>query len=1156
MITALDPGTYVNIVDGEHEREYGTIVRTIPRQVDVRVTGIRELVRMDLCSVSVAETGDQQLQPSVSTVNPPISSNDNDWSRLSATSTAVSPPPARVISPSPSESDSDDDSTHARAEPYDPIIHPTGSPIRVVRGSYKGRQGKIGHPTNKMVYVQLETPLETKRISQKNVVIMTTSNVQQPRNTGRLRIPDRGVPEEVSSDATTVNASSSLPRNATIANRHPRFVTPDSSPSRSSNLNELHFVPYDPTLHPAGTPARIVKGSYKGRQGAIDRPTSKMVYIQLEAPVEMKRISQESVVIATTVPQPCNESQPAASHREVEVSSAASTVNASSCSPRCDATVANGRPRIVTPDSSPSRSSIVNESPPQSDEARSNQPSAFQDALEIASIHSYSSVTNSMVTADSELYEEAVSVSTIVENESPSRGVETRSDEPSMFDDALEIVSLHSIFSNDNSMVTAESEIYEDAVSVSSIVSMDTDVFDLEDEAGVTNSEYNFASENTIEVEQDWSNEDGFFDAMSDMESPSEPATAEQSPADKLNQYENRSDRTNEPRTLYSRIKRNQRSCQNVETASTERATTPCYSSQDDFRERSRTPQSSHRNNSSANNSPVPVAALNWRVEGRDSPPLDFAGIEIEKISLLPLGLPSSKHRTFTHQFFGSRTLAVDLPIPRSTTKARDIDVPPELEWHGRHYSLLCTKGHQESTQNIRNGGPRARVTLHYVAVSGPGLQSFDLQEELNKIGDFAALAPHKAAARLELLQSPAMSSNIKERELLILDDLSSDDFEEIDEECGIGCGYVPRGYIRRLLGNHAVGKRTTSLQVRIFAPRLGVIKGVLEEKAGITKIQIRPSMIKVPPSRTVGEDWACLLVTNRFPSSTNVNVAKILRGEPTPASFTDDVRRQRLKPMVPRIWEGLGVPRGISRRYVQASSTPEHLQHAFVGGVADPTGGYIPEGHVFVPGMAHFQRDVLFVTRCPCIEPEDGHLLPVVTSKPAGMPQEEWNRLNEQHFGTIIFGNSHNGRLPLPETIADGDLDGDLYFICWNDEIITNVHPVHTVLKKATVEIKETARRTGNEGTWLRDAQGKMVDITAFAELSHLIGKLYSRAMEIADKKSPRRIHDQDCRALGRAYKKALDHAKHGGALYLPMHLWDQVPEHLHCYLMLKEKE
>jgi hypothetical protein len=40
------------------------------------------------------------------------------------------------------------------------------------------------------------------------------------------------------------------------------------------------------------------------------------------------------------------------------------------------------------------------------------------------------------------------------------------------------------------------------------------------------------------------------------------------------------------------------------------------------------------------------------------------------------------------------------------------------------------------------------------------------------------------------------------------------------------------------------------------------------------------------------------------------------------------------------------------------------------------------------------------------------------------------------------------------------------------------------------------------------------------------------------------------DCVALGNACKKSLDLKKHGDSVELPEHLWDAVPEDLHCFL------
>ena len=51
--------------------------------------------------------------------------------------------------------------------------------------------------------------------------------------------------------------------------------------------------------------------------------------------------------------------------------------------------------------------------------------------------------------------------------------------------------------------------------------------------------------------------------------------------------------------------------------------------------------------------------------------------------------------------------------------------------------------------------------------------------------------------------------------------------------------------------------------------------------KPNITKIQVTPSMIKVPPSRiAASESWVSLIIKQEFPSETNRAVAKILKGE------------------------------------------------------------------------------------------------------------------------------------------------------------------------------------------------------------------------------------------------------------------------------------
>ena len=68
------------------------------------------------------------------------------------------------------------------------------------------------------------------------------------------------------------------------------------------------------------------------------------------------------------------------------------------------------------------------------------------------------------------------------------------------------------------------------------------------------------------------------------------------------------------------------------------------------------------------------------------------------------------------------------------------------------------------------------------------------------------------------------------------------------------GDDFVGQGSARTVLGGGKVAKRVTSIQVRLFAPNLGVFKGILAQKRGIEHVQLPPSMRKVPPKVTKRE--------------------------------------------------------------------------------------------------------------------------------------------------------------------------------------------------------------------------------------------------------------------------------------------------------------
>lgn len=106
---------------------------------------------------------------------------------------------------------------------------------------------------------------------------------------------------------------------------------------------------------------------------------------------------------------------------------------------------------------------------------------------------------------------------------------------------------------------------------------------------------------------------------------------------------------------------------------------------------------------------------------------------------------------------------------------------------------------------------------------------------------------------------------------------------------------------------------------------------------------------------------------------------------------------------------------------------------------------GFLPPGHIFVTGLpirkegSQKRLQSVFITRSPCVNPDDVQILPIVTKKPPEMPSSTWKWLNQLHFGAVIFPRCQSSsELSLPETIASGDLDGDLYFTCWDANILS----------------------------------------------------------------------------------------------------------------------
>ena len=136
---------------------------------------------------------------------------------------------------------------------------------------------------------------------------------------------------------------------------------------------------------------------------------------------------------------------------------------------------------------------------------------------------------------------------------------------------------------------------------------------------------------------------------------------------------------------------------------------------------------------------------------------------------------------------------------------------------------------------------------------------------------------------------------------------------------------------------------------------------------------------------------------------------------------------------------------KGVSRTYLEKPN----CHHSSLVGLADPTSS-LPFGSIFVSGSMKFDFGAkVVISRFPMTEVADCIVLELVRKKPRTMSQKSWDFLRQIQFGIVIFGNPtpygndnasspiYNGQCALPELIAQGDLDGDAYFICWDPLIV-----------------------------------------------------------------------------------------------------------------------
>lgn len=204
---------------------------------------------------------------------------------------------------------------------------------------------------------------------------------------------------------------------------------------------------------------------------------------------------------------------------------------------------------------------------------------------------------------------------------------------------------------------------------------------------------------------------------------------------------------------------------------------------------------------------------------------------------------------------------------------------------------------------------------------------------------------------RLGHLQSPAVH---------VWTDLDCYQFEMIEEQGHVGCGFIPEDLLEELIGeckSKKIAQQSLGIQVRIVGPKIGLCKGMLFRKKNISKIQLPSSMLKVSPTTSTenvvgfkNQNWVYMLATQQgiFPSENQRSLGQKLealkRNKPLPncdKRKNNNRGKKILSDMIVRLWLGLGVPENTVDHYIDEIKRTDFPKHAWPVGVIDPTGKY-----------------------------------------------------------------------------------------------------------------------------------------------------------------------------------------------------------------------
>ena len=427
--------------------------------------------------------------------------------------------------------------------------------------------------------------------------------------------------------------------------------------------------------------------------------------------------------------------------------------------------------------------------------------------------------------------------------------------------------------------------------------------------------------------------------------------------------------------------------------------------------------------------------------------------------------------------------LKVEMPLTKNQG-----DLPQTMIHDNQELQLYYAEVSKDNSSGATYN-KQQKVIAYYVSVD-------NLREHEEMMGDFATLPPNKVWARRKHFLSPAIKLKATKQYGVL--SITSNDVTMQPDMGTVGCGFICEEYLEDLLGNNLDSKRALGIQIRIFIPTVGVFKGMLLRKRNVVgaPIQLNESLRKVGPSTMEGaSDTGYIVIKNIFPSTDNLKVGRVFHDSHSirtnrllkPLSelktFKESLRKERscrLSPMHLRLLMGLGVSNETIDKYKKEyKKDPEKLCHTHLIGMADPT-GKLPPNTVFLTGTNN-DLEELFVTRSPCMEAKDGRVLKVVKAKPDSMEVEEWDWLSNLTFGAIIFGNPRPGDRALPELISDGDLDGDLFFVLWNRNILNQINDVPITDEELLADNESVKEESCCNPEWFSITQQFISKVPAF---------------------------------------------------------------------------